>query len=376
MKKRILHISKYYYPILGGQQEYINELIKGLDSSGLYENVVIQPLGAKIDNQFKSKVISPKPILGLYRLLRFFNIHNFDWFVFNIELFFYFLFTKEKFDIIVTNYSFHLSSIITKSPIVVISHGVLWGRHKESIRYFFDKYLEKQDKKIKNKNVIVVANDRDYLITNNIINEKVDYFSVIQDRFWYIPNCIDIEFYKNDHLFCKENIILIPRNLRYDRGVHLAIEAFILFSKTNSNYELVICGGPISGEYYEYCKKIADESEFSNKIYFKGFVSKDELLLFYKKSKITIVPSLDKEGTSLSALESMSVGTPVIATRVGGLVDLPCIISDPNAIDLSLKMLYLEDNWLQVKNEQMFITQQIFNKKNWIDSWLKVFKNI
>ena len=72
----------------------------------------------------------------------------------------------------------------------------------------------------------------------------------------------------------------------------------------------------------------------------------------------------------------MSVGTPVIATRVGGLVDLPCIISDPNAIDLSLKMLYLEDNWLQVKNEQMFITQQIFNKKNWIDSWLKVFKNL
>lgn len=48
----------------------------------------------------------------------------------------------------------------------------------------------------------------------------------------------------------------------------------------------------------------------------------DEMKLIYADADIAVIPTVYSEGTSLSCLEAMSSGLPVVATNVGGLNDL------------------------------------------------------
>jgi glycosyltransferase involved in cell wall biosynthesis len=48
----------------------------------------------------------------------------------------------------------------------------------------------------------------------------------------------------------------------------------------------------------------------------------DEMPGAYQHANLVVIPTIFSEGTSLSCLEAMSCGVPVVATNVGGLNDL------------------------------------------------------
>lgn len=52
-----------------------------------------------------------------------------------------------------------------------------------------------------------------------------------------------------------------------------------------------------------------------------GFLPHDDLLTFYDRAAVLCMPSRS-EGFGVAAVEAMAAGTPVVATRVGGLVDV------------------------------------------------------
>ncbi|GIS83162.1 MAG: hypothetical protein CM1200mP15_17940 [Dehalococcoidia bacterium] len=56
----------------------------------------------------------------------------------------------------------------------------------------------------------------------------------------------------------------------------------------------------------------------SNIFDFVGRVDQDELPMYYSAADVCVVPSF-YESFGLAALESMACGTPVVASRVGGL---------------------------------------------------------
>jgi glycosyltransferase involved in cell wall biosynthesis len=96
------------------------------------------------------------------------------------------------------------------------------------------------------------------------------------------------------------------------------------------------------------------------------------ILGYYNSAIMTLIPSLRREGTSLSALESMACGTPVVSTNVGGLVDLPTLQTEPIAEDLADKMVYLINNYDEFKTTQMKAVTINFNLENWEKAWLSV----
>ena len=364
--KKILHVTMYFYPVNGGQEVYIDNMNKFVFQN--YDISILQP-------NYTPKDTYPKNIIGTFNLPllnRF--IHDFHWFFFNINLFF----QKKnvtKSDLVIVHYAFHNNFINNKRK-VIISHGVDWRLTKNT---FSDRYRRKSAINLY-KNLgsdIIVANDTNFLREIGVELKNTKAFCEVQENIWFVPNCIDTYNFYEDRSVKKEKIILCPRNIRWERGIHLAIEVFHKFHKFSKykEYKLVILGGPLKGRYYNSCLLLVKKYELQDCINFNGSVDSETMKIYYRRSMLTIIPTIEQEGTSLSALESMACGTPVVSTSNGGLVDLPTVKSKTESKDMSEKIKSTLENYDQIKNNQMHETHTLFNMHNWTKAWRKITEN-
>lgn len=74
--------------------------------------------------------------------------------------------------------------------------------------------------------------------------------------------------------------------------------------------------------YVEELRSIIRRNNLESKIVFTGYVSNEDLRLLYNACSIVVVPSIWEEPCSASILEGMSSGKPVVATKIGGNVEL------------------------------------------------------
>jgi len=66
----------------------------------------------------------------------------------------------------------------------------------------------------------------------------------------------------------------------------------------------------------------------------------------------------------------MSFECFVVSTNVVGLANLPALQAKPAAMDVCEKLIFLLDNYEEVKNYQYEQVKNIFNKNNWEEAWL------
>ncbi len=86
-----------------------------------------------------------------------------------------------------------------------------------------------------------------------------------------------------------------------------------------SDFELFIVGGDgTASAEMRRLQGLASELGLIDRVSFLGPVDHDKLPLFYNAADICVVPSY-YESFGLVALEAMACGTPVVASRVGGL---------------------------------------------------------
>jgi len=363
---KLLHVTMYYFPVIGGQQVYIRELNKILKND-FSKIEIVQP-------SIKTNQEWPKNILKIKRLPIIFRVINcLNWLWFNFMLFFKKKYIK-KFDIVITHYPFHFNMTKVAKKNIIVSHGVEWNNPKKSLCDF---YREKMAHTVFESQSTIVANDTDFIRKIGVdILPATGEFSKIQDNVWYIPNCIDIDYYKplNTRDVCRNNIILVPRNIRKDRGIHFAIEILYHLRKFNNKMTMLISGGPLRSAYYRRCISLIDRLDLKESVFFSGSKSQHELRELYYSSQIVLIPTLDKEGTSLSALESMSCGTATFSTSIGGLSDLPTVKIDLDpckaAVQINKKLNKLDE----ISSMQCTRTRNTFNYSNWSAAWKEVIR--
>lgn len=361
---KLCHITMYFFPIYGGQGTYIASLNNILEKNGVEINVVQPYRLNNIISKNGPKNIHYLPNLGFLNLL----ITGIDWFLFNFMLPIKKSFLNKQ-DILISHYPFHYPPISWHKNVIVLSHGLDWN---EPPNLIFDKYKKYAAIMAKNNGAKIVANDTCFLRALGInAKEGVQFFEEIHDNVWFIPNCIDTnKFHYNNEK--RDNIILVPRNIRKSRGIHLAIEAFNHFSEKHNDFIMKIVGGPLNGKYYKYCQNLVKQYSLEDKIQFTGNLSNDHLIDIYNKSMITLIPTIGFEGTSLSALESMACKTPVVSTRVGGLQDLPTWKVGASPEEISHGIENVLNQWNEESERQYNITTETFNIDNWEEAWLRV----
>src|SRR5579883_3249635 len=89
-----------------------------------------------------------------------------------------------------------------------------------------------------------------------------------------------------------------------------------------SKAQLVVVGGKKAGDpELEKLRKLARELGLHRRVQFLGARPQEELPMIYSAADVTVVPSYH-ESFGMAAVESLACGTPVVATRAGGLMTI------------------------------------------------------
>jgi glycosyltransferase involved in cell wall biosynthesis len=116
----------------------------------------------------------------------------------------------------------------------------------------------------------------------------------------------------------REDTVVCAGRLYPSKGQDVLLQALELgLGRTTATKVEFLGSGPMAAQLQE----LAARSGIANRCSFVGLVSNEEVLKRMSRAKITVVPSRN-EAFGLVNIESMSVGTPVIASRVDGIPEI------------------------------------------------------
>jgi len=146
------------------------------------------------------------------------------------------------------------------------------------------------------------------------------------DKISVLPNGVDLELFRplpdrqaiRDRTGVSATTILSVGTLLRSKGHDQVIRALAMLP----DIELIIAG---EGPQHAGLIKLAAELGLRGRVRLIGSVSQDDLVCYYNAADAVVLASA-REGMPNVLLESLACGTPVVATRVGGI---PEIVTDP-----------------------------------------------
>lgn len=178
-------------------------------------------------------------------------------------------------------------------------------------------------------------------IVNNLINEE------------FIDEIVSVPNYNFN--------FLSVGSLKKIKGYDILINAFYASGLAHKGCKVIIIG---EGEERESLQKLIDKKNLSDCITLVGCKTKREIITYIEKSMIFIMSS-HSETFGVACVESMALGTPVIATQCGGpqeyVNENNGVLVSTNSIDeMKNAMIYMYKNYN--KYDRFFISNEIRSK--------------
>ncbi len=159
--------------------------------------------------------------------------------------------------------------------------------------------------------------------------EKQDLISLYRTpgpKIRVIPAGVDLGMFKpndrnvarNDLGIDHKKVILYVGRIEPIKGLDNLLEAVALLEDQDDTVLLIVGGKPGDDSELERLKSQARELGIGDKVVFTGAVPQCRLPTYYSAADVFVLPSYT-ESFGLAALEAMACGTPVVASRVGGL---------------------------------------------------------
>jgi glycosyltransferase involved in cell wall biosynthesis len=351
---KILIATAYDYPHAGGLSTHVTTLKAGLEERGhevdvlSFSNVppVVRKLYAQGPSFVLNKVRKGRGILWSHqarkRLLHSLIEKNKD----------------KQYDIINAQDPFTtLAALETGIPTVSTVHGYMAF---ESVSKGSMIEGSAEAKEMQRIEVQAYQGTRKVVTVDQRLKEYVKEMSGVDAI--AIRNFIDIHGFKPDkgrkstlreqYAISKEDhVLFVPRRLTKKNGVIYPALGLPAVLEKYPNTKLIYAG---SGEALTEIKKIVDEHHLEDKVVLLGAIPHEKVKDYYALSDIVLVPSVHsagvEEATSISALEAMGSGSPLIACAVGGLKEIVnphkdgLLVEEKNVGELSDAILYLLDN--------------------------------
>lgn len=235
--------------------------------------------------------------------------------------------------------------------------------------YLWDKlYMNKMEKEINDT--------QHYLVPSKFVKDSFIFSNVNSECIHIIPYGSNITTSYEDKNNEKYDILkfLYVGQVTPRKGIDYLLEAFE--EVKNENIELTIVGR-ISDKY----KYISENND--SKIIFKGEVTHDCIKEIYKQSHVFVFPSI-LEGMTLSGLEALGCGLPVICTTNTGINDIiedgkngfVINASNSNEIVNKIKWFINNKNKINEMRKNAYKTSTIYTWENYNQKMASEIKEI
>lgn len=312
-RKRILHVSKYYYPFRGGTEQIAQDCVNALKND--YEQKVICFNHEKGDRQdyvddieiircgtfakISSQSLSLTYERNFRKVIKSFNP-----------------------DIIVFHYPNPFVAAILLRNIPKSTKLVTYWHLDIVKQKILGKLFTNQNKQLIKRSNVIIATSPNYV-------EGSPYLSKTKDKCVVVPNCINVERLEltdeinrlsdfireknKDKIIC----LAVGRHTKY-KGFEYLIKAS---KKLDDRFVIYITG---KGEETKKLKKLAADDP---KVNFLGVVNDKELKAYLKSMDIFCFPSITKnEAFGVALAEGMYFGKPAVTFNIPGSgVNYVCI---------------------------------------------------
>jgi glycosyltransferase involved in cell wall biosynthesis len=358
-KFKIVQITSYYPPFLGGLGKVAEEVSLQLAENGNDVLVIATNLQAKKHN-FKEK--SKNIVIKRLKAVELFHVP------------------------IVPNLFFQL--LIVPKPAIFHLHfspalipDIMWIVSKlRGIPYIVHFHLDVDPSGVfgfiflwwKRWIQPIIIRDAKVVITLSPDQKKLieDRYNKSPEQVRFLGNGVGDNFFKigrERKYFNQELKILFVGRLEVQKRPERLIKALKL---TKLKITLDMVG---DGEDMEKMKALAKELKLNN-INFIGRLSGEKLINAYRNADVFILPS-DKEGMPLVLLEAMAAGLPIIGSDVLGINELikgvGILVKDPNPENFARAIDDLAENPIRLKE----LSEKSFNKAHEY-SWKKLVKKL
>jgi glycosyltransferase involved in cell wall biosynthesis len=213
--------------------------------------------------------------------------------------------------------------LVCTLPAVVTVHDVAWLRAQNHTRAYARAYFGRfsLSQYPRARRIIVDSQfSRDELVAiANIDPNRVDVV---------YPGVAD-EFMRLERRPDPEAFILAVGTVEPRKNLAILIRALPALD----HVRLISVGPPTP--YATECRRLAQELGVEERISFRGYVSREEILDLYARAGVVAVPST-YEGFGYAAAQALCAGTPVLAARCASLpevLDDDAVLLDPNDAD-------------------------------------------
>lgn len=149
-------------------------------------------------------------------------------------------------------------------------------------------------------------------------------------RYFKLWEVLRIPFYVNkwDLASCRRHSIFLSQVYIPLKGLHIMLKALHLIIQKFPDTQVYICGEDYSlkpvyrrDSFWNYIARIIDRYELRSHLHFLGSLDENKMSEQYMCANVFVCPS-SIENSSNSVCEAQVLGTPVVASYVGGMMDL------------------------------------------------------
>ena len=207
-----------------------------------------------------------------------------------------------------------------------INYGIIsWENIPFHYYYEYERSLsEERQIVLKNaRHLFPVSNDAKMrLVEEKVSADKIHTVHPGIDTSTFSPGTASNTFGLPEDLI-HANTLISSSRIVYNKGITYALRAIQVLKKRNVKVNYLIAGG-MNSEFADYCKRLANKLEISDRVFFLGRIKYDSLVDLYRIGDIFLFPSMPsfywEEQMGYALLEASSC-------------ELPSIRSDSTSID-------------------------------------------
>ena len=189
---------------------------------------------------------------------------------------------------------------------------------------------EEPELRIRSEKEIIKTADCIVTSTQEGKSNLINLYGCSPEKIKVIPPGVDLDVF---HPFDREKarrelalndfrrVLLFAGRLQPFKGLDLLLHAMTYLPNHGMTQLLVVGGNAGKTDEFAKLNSLVNELGISNTVAFVGAVEHEKMPTFYNAADICVIPSYH-ESFGLVAVEALASGTPVIASRVGGLATI------------------------------------------------------